>query len=56
MQNSRLAEEAKVLTRNISCLYRTAVEEIQRKDGRIKDLQEKVCSWLLGWSAGAEEG
>jgi hypothetical protein len=34
-----LGEEKAVLVRNISCIYRTAVEEIGRKDSQIKELR-----------------
>ena len=36
MQKSELTEERRVLIRNISCLYRTAREELYRRDDELK--------------------
>mmetsp|Transcript_4181 Transcript_4181/g.11794 ORF Transcript_4181/g.11794 Transcript_4181/m.11794 type:complete len:100 (+) Transcript_4181:145-444(+) len=38
-ENARLIEQNKTLIRNISCLYRTAVEEINRKDILMNDIR-----------------
>ena len=39
-ENSALKSKVKVLESNISCLYKTAVAEIQRKDELVKTLRE----------------
>jgi hypothetical protein len=41
-QNSALLEDKKTLTRNISCLYRTAVEELERKNKLIQQQARPV--------------
>ena len=38
-ENSSLRSKVKVLESNISCLYKTAVAEIQRKDELVKSLR-----------------
>ena len=45
LQNSALQEEKKTLTRNISCLYRTAVEELERKNKQIQQLQQQASGF-----------
>lgn len=39
-ENSALKSKVKVLESNISCLYKTAVAEIQRKDELVKSLRD----------------
>mmetsp|Transcript_17075 Transcript_17075/g.43792 ORF Transcript_17075/g.43792 Transcript_17075/m.43792 type:complete len:99 (-) Transcript_17075:194-490(-) len=41
-QVGKLGEEKTTLVRNISCIYRTAVEEIGRHEAQIKDLRAKL--------------
>ena len=40
-QNQSLKDQNLILKKNISSLYLTAREEIQRKDAQIKSLQQK---------------
>lgn len=41
LQTARLSKERETLVRNISCLFKTAQMEIQRKDAELKQLREK---------------
>jgi len=41
MQTARLSKERETLVRNISCLFKTAQMEIQRKDAELKQLRER---------------
>ena len=36
MQSTRLSKDRETLVRNISCLFKTAQQEIQRKDAELK--------------------
>lgn len=45
MQNKKLAEANQVLVRNISCLFKTAQLEVERKDAEIKDLRQREAQW-----------
>jgi len=40
-ENDKLKEENRVLVRNISCIYRTAVEEINRKQRLMDELRSQ---------------
>ena len=44
LQIDRLAKEREVLVRNISCLFKTAQLEIQRKDTELRHLRERIAS------------
>ncbi len=46
-QRDALQKERAVLVRNISCLFKTAQLEIERKDGEIKDLRARVAAQQL---------
>jgi len=43
-QLKKLAEQNEVLARNISCLFKTAQAEIQRKDRTIGDLRSQKAA------------
>lgn len=40
-ETARLSKERETLVRNISCLFKTAQMEIQRKDAELKQLRER---------------
>ncbi len=41
-QRDELREERETLVRNISCIFRTAQLELQRKDDQLKELRQQV--------------
>jgi len=43
MQHNTLTNERKVLVRNISTIYRTAVLELERKSAEIKGLRSQLA-------------
>ena len=46
-QRDSLQQERAVLVHNISCLFKTAQLEIERKDAEIKDLRARVAAQQL---------
>ena len=46
-QRDSLQQERAVLVRNISCLFKTAQLEIERKDAEIRDLRARVAAQQL---------
>lgn len=43
MQRDELRGERETLVRNISCIFRTAQLELQRKDDQVKDLMRTMA-------------
>ena len=43
MQRDRLQGERKILVRNISCIFRTAQEELSRKNEEIESLRRNLA-------------
>ena len=44
LQIAQLQDVNRILKKNISCLFKTAQEEIQRKDAQISSFQAKFVS------------
>lgn len=43
VQRDELREERETLVRNISCIFRTAQLELQRKDDQLKELRQSAA-------------
>lgn len=53
MQQARLVKERETLVRNISCLFKTAQLEIQRKDSELKQLRDRLSDQSRGVGRGS---
>ncbi|KAL3142590.1 CASP8 associated protein 2 [Trebouxia sp. C0009 RCD-2024] len=47
-ENANLTKERETLVRNISCLFKTAQLEIQRKDSELKQLKDRLSDQSKG--------
>lgn len=52
-EQARLVKERETLVRNISCLFKTAQLEIQRKDSELKQLRDRLSDQSRGVGRGS---